>query len=449
MDDQQPAREREAQVDLSRTWELELFISGATVFALLQLPGGMDRWWDRTEPQLIGNAQLAAFFAYYYGKLILYALISTFVLHLAARAYWVGLVGLHSVFPGGIRWDRLLAGPYNRRVAEERTASLAPMIRSTDDFSSLLFASGAVIVLIFVYSVAMVVVFGLFALAISNLFFGGRHLALGFAAGVLLFAGTPGILRGVDKARGDRIPPGSAMGRVLHWSAVWSYTLSAAWVIAPLSFVLSTNISRRKIYPAFVLTLTALFGYFIVHDIMARNGAIGMDAYTYWPRGRSALEIVPAHYENRRDRDAVFPLTPAIQSEIIRDPYVRLFIPITPERHNPLIAERCPDVEEQRPSFRFEGRPGVESDSTRTRRLLTCLARLQPVSLDGRTLDGLHYSLTTDAKSGLRGILAYIPVSGLAAGEHMLVVAGVPRVRPEAGREPREPRPPAFIRFWL
>ena len=42
---------------------------------------------------------------YQYVKLILYTLISCFILHLCTRAYWVGLIGLETVFPHGVRWE--------------------------------------------------------------------------------------------------------------------------------------------------------------------------------------------------------------------------------------------------------------------------------------------------------------------------------------------------------
>ena len=47
-------------------------------------------------------------------------------------------------------------------------------------------------------------------------------------------------------------------------------------------------------------------------------------------------------YENQREDGESYPRTPSIQSDIIRDPYVKLFIPYSPARHNPAIAAACP-----------------------------------------------------------------------------------------------------------
>lgn len=68
-----------------RTWELELLISGAVAFTLLQLPGAADGAFDRLSPRLGEGLPRLLMFGYVYIKIILYALIATFIVHLAAR----------------------------------------------------------------------------------------------------------------------------------------------------------------------------------------------------------------------------------------------------------------------------------------------------------------------------------------------------------------------------
>src|SRR5687768_6527251 len=86
------------------TWEIEMLLSGAVVFALLQLPEALDRSFDGAMTRLGSGWGAVAFLVYCYAKGIVYSLIGTFVLHLAARAYWIALVGINSVYPGGPKW---------------------------------------------------------------------------------------------------------------------------------------------------------------------------------------------------------------------------------------------------------------------------------------------------------------------------------------------------------
>ena len=87
------------------TWEMELLISGATVFGLLQLPGLADRLLFHVHNS---SAEPVAAFVlplWIYVKSALLTLAATFVVHLALRGYWIALVGLSSVYPDGIRWE--------------------------------------------------------------------------------------------------------------------------------------------------------------------------------------------------------------------------------------------------------------------------------------------------------------------------------------------------------
>lgn len=90
-----------------RIWELELLISGAVTLGLLQLPGRVDALYRSLDARVSTESATALLLGYEFAKIILYLLIASFVLHLVARAYRVALIGLHAIFPGGIRWSEL------------------------------------------------------------------------------------------------------------------------------------------------------------------------------------------------------------------------------------------------------------------------------------------------------------------------------------------------------
>src|SRR3954469_3070174 len=89
------------------TWEVELLISGVAVFAMLQLPGWIDDRWFALRPRLDASWLDALIYIYIYAKSGVMVLAVTFVVHLLLRARWIALVGMHSVYPAGIDWDRL------------------------------------------------------------------------------------------------------------------------------------------------------------------------------------------------------------------------------------------------------------------------------------------------------------------------------------------------------
>ena len=102
--------------DTSPTWELELLICGAVLFALFQIPPVLNSFFAHIEPHATTTMLSAILLVQIYVKAIVYALTASFVVHLVARAYWVGLVGLHSVFPNGVKWENFKAGPVTLEV---------------------------------------------------------------------------------------------------------------------------------------------------------------------------------------------------------------------------------------------------------------------------------------------------------------------------------------------
>ncbi|RLE30261.1 MAG: hypothetical protein DRJ61_13080, partial [Acidobacteria bacterium] len=126
----------------ARTYEMELLISGAVVFGLIHLPPIIERISTSFLAGLEGNLSLFGFMGQIYLQLVLYGLIAVFVLHLAMRGFWIGLLGLESVFPEGIRWDRVKLGPAMIKRYRAGIDSLAATIEKVDDLCSLIFSFG-------------------------------------------------------------------------------------------------------------------------------------------------------------------------------------------------------------------------------------------------------------------------------------------------------------------
>ena len=68
------------------------------------------------------------------------------------------------------------------------------------------------------------------------------------------------------------------------------------------------------------------------------------------------------------------------------------------------------------------------------------------MTLDGQPVPNLEFEFATHPKTGLRGIVGYIPTAGLSPGSHLLSVNAVPRPEPRKGEKPPEPY---LIRFWV
>lgn len=416
---------------LRQTWELELLISGAVVFALLQLPSAVDPVYRRLEVHLADTGHQALFLGYYFLKLILYLLSVSFLIHLAARAYWVGLVGLDAVFPNGIRWERLRYGPISERVYRERLPSLPALIGKVDDFCSAIFSCAFMFVLIFAIAFPVTALLGGAAFLIS-LGLGGVSLGAVFRALLFLFIALPLAASLLDRSVGRKLDPGSLPAR-----SVRAFQISYYWMyLLPLygtsMMVLFSNVRKRALYPVLFLLFFGILGFFLFNDMGLKNELAAFASYEYLPEEMGAREVRPVYYEDQRPEGEVFPRTPSIQSDVVRDPYVRVFVPYSPRWHDPAIARRCPEVKPARDG----GPPGP---------VLRCLARIYGITLDGRPLPELPLHFSTHPETGVRGVVGYIPTAGLARGGHLLRVEAVPHPR----RKNAPPPEPYLIRFWL
>jgi len=418
-----------------RPWELELLISGALVFSLIQLPGQLDAWFNGVRPRLDAGWFMAAFMAWFYVKMALYALVGGFIAHLSVRGYWVGVIGIEAVFPNGIVWERMRTGPIMREIQRRRTPSLQTLIDGADRLASMIFGAAFGIALMFGYSL----IFGGFlvvgATALSRWVIHDPEKGLVVMELVLLVLVGPVMIAGlVDRRMGDRLDPDGWVARIIHRVGTASSRFGVTALFMPLLYTLLTNLRAKRHGTVLMLIITSFVALVMVKDVLLPRGVIRSDGYDFLPQGGGALTVGHSFYGDQRGDDVDEAKLPEIQSDIIRDPYVRLFIPYAPRRHNALIARRCPGVPNA----------AVQNDGWREA-VLRCMSRLQPVTLNGRPL-APAWRFYTHPGTGVRGMIAYLPTAGLPKGENLLLVTQLPEPDAKPGAAPAQPY---RIPFWL
>ena len=424
--------------DTSPTWELELLISGAVLFALFQIPSALTSFFTRIEPHATATMMSVLLVMQMYVKAIVYALIASFVVHLIARAYWVGLVGLHSVFPKGVRWENFKSGPVTLEVYRSRLVSLPAIISRTDNFCSVIFSFAFLLVLLFAFTVALTGAFGLVAYGISHGLLGGRSGETVFLVLAALLAIIPAATSLIDRRFGERLSPRGR--RILQRAIIASYRGTAQGVISPIFVPLLTNVGRNKIRAIFFASLFGILG-FVIAERLARSDQLSVNSYDYFGAS-DRFGVNYRFYENQRSADDIFARTPSIQSDIVTGSYVKLFIPYVPRRHNPMVARTCPTL---RP---IQGRglqvgPDTPVPDSLAMPVLRCLAQIHAVTVDGAQRPDLQFRFYEHPTTGIKGIITYIPADSLTRGQHMITVRQVPSLDGKASAPA-----PWVIPFW-
>lgn len=414
------------------TWEVELLISGVAVFAMLQLPGWLDDRMFALAPRL-GDEWLSVLrLSYFYAKSAAVVLAATFALHLLLRAQWIALVGTHSVYPLGIRLDRLKMGPIQRAIEEARPDSTAEAIERADNRASIVFAIGVSVALI-IASVCIGFCGTLLVATLATRMLGWQvdplvTMCVVFGIFMVPFA----LAAWLDHQFGARLRAGSPARRLIAGLLRLYTRIGMGRRNNRIVAILSSNGGERRMMAVVLgVMLAAIIGV-VLADLLARDGS-RFGSYAQLPDS-DTLALHPAHYDDQRDPARDAPL-PYVQSAVITGPYLQLLVPYRPNRDEAAMRLAC--------ATRTQELAGEALAAAR----LACLQDLHPVTLDGKPLKDLRYDIASDPRSDRPALLAMIDVRDLPRGRHELHVGRPPR----AGRKPDQDTPdPGYdaIPFW-
>lgn len=401
-------------------WESELLLSLGLVIAVLQLPDAINQAWLHSFPRLSEDFFPVLIYGYLFATCAVYALLVTFIVHLVLRGFWVAALGARAVFPEGVNWDHVRGGPITRAELRRRIPPMDQVVERCDNAASLVFALGFVL-LGMTLSSGLGVFLASIAAALAAPHVPGNPEAITVVLSLLaLMAGPYFLAYTIDRYAGDRIDPKGPIGRFLSRIIRGSNALVALPIITPLMTTLTSRFGGRRGVLIVILLVYALMAIAVAQIALLRN-AINLDGYRYVGRDDGMRLVEPRHYASQRvDETTRYSTRPFIQSDIVRGPFVRLFIPYSPRRTERAIAESCPDVAAL-PAETFE------AESQRRASVLECARALFDVRLNGVQQTNLQFDFGADPASEMRGFVAYLPTADLTRGRHELSVRNPPR----------------------
>ena len=404
------------------TWEVELLISGVAVFAMLQLPGLLDDALFAMRPRLEASWHQPLKIMHMYFKATTVILAFTFAIHLFLRANWIALVGMHSIYPDGVRWDKLRMGPVQRELEQARAGDASLVIDRADNRATTVFATGVAMATILL-SITLLIGL-LFAIAVAALALAGIRMDVADVFLVCVFAVVvpTAFATSVDQRFGARMPHGSLRRRLLAgifraFSGLgFSRGGNVVGLLSSHSGELRTSLLVMAIF------LPVMIGLLIGTRAMESPERLG--EYGAFPQldevgGRSLRD---EHYDRRRDlsRD---PAVPYIDDTVVIGPFLRLTVPFIPGKDDRAMQQRCGGLDPGTPVARLD-----------------CLQSIHAATLDGRPVADFRYEAGTDPRTDRPALVAMVDVRAIAPGRHELRIAKL---------EPREDDDPYWvIPFW-
>ncbi len=401
-----------------RTDELELIISSLTIFALFSMPGWLfDKIGDiymhlSTSLAIVVNVGATLLAGTCYG------LGACFIVHLAARAYWVGLIGLRTVFPDGINWSKTPGlGPLSRRYYRETLPDLDTVIRNTDRLASSLFAVISMLTLSILWLGTILVTILVVSGAIGARF-GLTNTGMGIGSIILLvvFLGVPVIVYLLDAQLAARVQTlresnaFSALIRVLRRIAGLAYPQR---LVLPVQLTLQSNTRPLVFYVALMLSVAVIV-------VIGNTRAAAWQSFTlsgefeYLDTAQVQEGFRSTYYEDMSSSLDEVRAWPRIDSFNQSGSFARLFLPYQPLRDNLVLDKVCGNAE-------------VAPDR------VACLRQLWTVSIEGNSVSMQEFGSAERADLGMRGLIGLVPLSGLEPGLRNIEVIWNPGATEEEG----------------
>lgn len=391
--------------DTTPTWEMELLVSGATIFGLLQLPALLDRGYFTAINLSTADYVRLVTLLWMYSKVAVITLAITFIVHLVLRGYWVALVGMDSVYPGGIRWQNLAMGPIARARSEQRASSMPANIERADNRATRVFGTGFGFAMVMMLpALAMLLVLAC-SLLVDALFGPGYTLPLvGWLTAIILVPWAAASM--IDRRFGGKFAPGGRLARALASVLHFYSRLGMGERSNVLIALFMSHEGRRKAGLTSLLIILPVLGVVMVQSTIAKGELpLGLSSGLATRDMGSPSNSPAAFYaDSGADRASVLPV-PHVAARVATGPYLELFVPYIPRLHGPRLASTCPAA------LAIRAEPGA------SRARLRCLAGLTAIELDGvpvaTTLDS-----STDPQTGQAGLLAMLPLAALPSGRH-------------------------------
>ena len=418
------------------TWEMEMLLSGATVFGLLQLP---DAFNAAVEPLLArlggGVLQIASILAMYAGAAI-YVLLATFIAHLAVRGFWISLLGLRSVFPLGPDFERLRGGPIGREVARRETARVEEEVERLDNLATIVFLFGAI------------TVFGVLAPAtlvapILAVVWFWPEAPIGTIMLVMLGIGLgPLVLATLaDSLFGRRLDRAGRVARVIAAVLARYQRSMQPRFLNVLSTTLMTRLGFGRFMFVYLTALLAVLLGYATNMVMRRTSTAIGDYSSIPASAESGYAVLPQHYRDQRRTQNALSRMPFLDSMQLRGDWLRLVVPFQSTRHEAAIAKHCPQVWAKLPLPEAPLGTAARRDH---RALMACYRGLAAIRLDGARV-AVMPDVVVLPDSQMRGLQFMIDARALTPGRHVLETYNLPHPRDD---DASKPLAPYRIPFW-
>ncbi|SDW11502.1 hypothetical protein SAMN05444411_10195 [Lutibacter oricola] len=386
------------------SWEAELLVSTISIFGTFQL-FGLIKWATNSFIDILPpNQYLVGYFIVFFGLLAISILIGMFVIHFFLRAYWVGLVGLNSVFP-----DYSVKDSVYSKIYTEKILSMLPKLKSSihkvDELCSVIFSAAFTFLLIYMYMAISSSIYLLLFNLLSN-YINSTILLIPLVLFIVMFT-FQAIVSIIANLK---------VNKEKKWLQILSFKLVKTVSkiaygplyksILQVSMIFGSNFKKKKsiVYLLFAFLIS---GSFISISQMLKTNIPYMINYNDYFDGSR----VYSEYYNNENKTNTFLLAPEINSDKIKEKSIKLFIPVF--NHERKMRKEICDTENLKNSD--------ESKKEARVRLLKCYRKYHKVLVNGKK-EEVVFMKYNHPRTKQFGLITHFKITNLKEGVNTLTV---------------------------
>jgi len=391
------------------SWEAEILVSTVAIFGTFQLFKIISWSTNMFIDLLPQNQYLIGYFIVFFGLIAVSILASMFIIHFVLRAYWVGLVGLNSVFP-----DYSIENSAYSKIYTEKLISILPKLKDSilkvDELCSVIFSAAFTFLFLFLYIALFSSVYLLLFNILSEYI--PSYLLLIPAVIINFLMLVQFIFTLIANTKKNK--ENEAMQIWLFKIVKYTYLLMLGPLykfIVQIMMIFSSNFKKNK--SLIYLLISFLFiglitGFFQIKNtnilhLIAKGNNIALDK----------TEIYIGYYQTENE-DVDFLLTPEITSDIIQNNILKVFIPIYKhERY--LRKDQCGTY------IKKEGLTKSEQRLEKRNFHLNCYYKYNKIYLNGKIVQ-TEFNKYVHPKTNQFGVVAYIKLTNALDGKNTLKI---------------------------
>jgi hypothetical protein len=402
----------------AKSWEPELIISGAAIYLTSGLPEWIDNAFHFYEINLafgeeVGVDMLATLGLLFF-KCAAYMLTIAFVTHFTLRAFWVAMVGLLSVFPQDIDYQKVpKLSDHAKQVMREKLGTFQAHVVQLDRLCSNLL-SVAFFIALSIANIAFLYLVIFMVLSLTRLFvpaFVLEDYGVFLYFTFLSFTLIPALFMGLGRLAWVKARP-EWIARLFAWqwgSTALLFPLTRN-VFTRLGYMFQTNIPP-KVFRRYQVLVAVVFAILIIVLRVQLADSDRIHTRTYFGSD-DAYRVLPAHYDNLRPKGGLI-RTASIQTEVLKDNYLKLFIAY-PKKLDPKISPLCPKLNLP------DSMPREKARTKRNQVYLACFEAYFKVYVNDSLYRAPGFVWHLHPNAGERGVLAYLSAKGFRHGANQL-----------------------------